>query len=168
MDGKTLQRDRKYTWEEIRNHNTATDCWIVIDGKVYDVSKWLKYHPGGILPLLYSAGEDCSGVFKAFHPFSWIREKRLPPFYIGDICEPENAEAKESIISAELDKIHKEIVEEGGYETFCKLNISISPYCHMSFISLHILFRVSSQICLVIFLTRDTFKVISKRCEKLL
>lgn len=123
MDGKT--RDgRKYTWQEVHRHNTATDCWIVIDGKVYDVTKWIKYHPGGALPLLYSAGEDCSSVFKAFHPFSWIREKRLPLFYIGDISDPREDGVKGSVISRELDKIHDEIVKEGGYETYCKLNIT--------------------------------------------
>ena len=120
MDGKTHEC-RKYTWEEVRRHNTATDCWVVIDGKVYNVNKWLKHHPGGILPLLYSAAQDCSSVFKAFHPFSWIREKRLPPFYIGDISEPDKEGVKESEISIELDKIQEEIVKEGGYETHCKL-----------------------------------------------
>jgi cytochrome b involved in lipid metabolism len=131
MDGKTLD-GRKYTWQEIRRHNTATDCWIVIEGKVYDVSKWLKYHPGGTLPLLYSAGQDCSSVFKAFHPFSWIREKRLPPFYIGDVSEPDNEGVKESEISSELDKIQEEIVKEGGYQTYCKLNITFYQIyrCH--------------------------------------
>lgn len=125
MDGKT-RGSRKYTLQEVRCHNTATDCWIIIDGKVYDVSKWLKYHPGGVLPLLYSAGQDCSRVFKAFHPFSWVREKRLPPFYIGDICEPDNDSAKESAISSELDEIHREIAEEGGYKTYCKWDIYIA------------------------------------------
>ena len=122
MDGKTRDR-RIYTWQEACSHNTATDCWIVIDKKVYDVSKWLKYHPGGVLPLLYSAGQDCSSVFKAFHPSSWIAEKRLPQFYIGDINELDTELVKESEITCELDKIHEEIVKEGGYETYCKLNI---------------------------------------------
>lgn len=121
MVGKTREVC-KYTWKEVRCHNTATDCWVVIDGKVYDVSKWLKYHPGGILPLLYSAGQDCSRVFKAFHPFSWIKEKRLPAFYIGDICEAEKQDERKSVISKDLEEIHRQIMEEGGYKTYCKLN----------------------------------------------
>ena len=127
MDGKTRDR-RSYTWQEVRSHNTATDCWIVIDKKVYDVSKWLKHHPGGALPLLYSAGQDCSRAFTAFHPFSWIREKRLPLFYIGDLKELDTEVTEESEITCELDKIHEEIVKEGGYETHCKLNIFSSSH----------------------------------------
>ena len=119
MNGKT-QRGQKYSLDEIRRHNTATDCWIVIDGKVYDVSKWIKHHPGGLLPLLYSAGQDCSAVFNAFHPVPSIRDKQLPIFYIGDVEEPEKYTIEESSISSELQRIHDEVVKEGGYETYRK------------------------------------------------
>lgn len=117
--GKTLRR-RNYSLEEIRRHNTEADCWVIIDKKVYDVTKWLKHHPGGILPLVYSSGEDCSSVFKAFHPFAWIRKKHLPVFYIGDVEEPDSCVVEKTSISSELERIDKEIVLEGGYDTHCK------------------------------------------------
>jgi predicted heme/steroid binding protein len=170
MDGKTLDC-RKYTWQEVRRHNTATDCWIVIDGKVYNVSKWLKCHPGGALPLLHSAGQDCSSVFKSFHPFSWIREKRLPPFYIGDISEPDNEEAKESVISSELDKIHEEVVKEGGYETYCKCTSSINrlhrrrPAFLINHIFMHIFRPVVCCIIFEIWQIRNTKKALFNNSE---
>lgn len=38
---------RKITWEELEKHNTPDDAWIGLNGNVYDVTKWTKFHPGG-------------------------------------------------------------------------------------------------------------------------
>lgn len=64
-------------------HNSLADGkhWIVIDGTVYDVSRWFKSHPGGKLVLLHSVGRDVSEAFEAYHP-SWVRQ-RLTAFKVG-------------------------------------------------------------------------------------
>ena len=36
---------RDISLEEVAKHNTDGDCWVVIDGIVYDLSKFLKEHP---------------------------------------------------------------------------------------------------------------------------
>jgi cytochrome b involved in lipid metabolism len=36
----------KFTREEVAKHCTKEDCWIIIHGKVYDVSEWILFHPG--------------------------------------------------------------------------------------------------------------------------
>jgi len=76
---------RYITAEEVAKHNTETDCWIIIKGKVYDVNAYLKTgaHPGGNASITMNAGEDTTEDFEAVHSSkAW---KQLEPFYIGDL-----------------------------------------------------------------------------------
>ena len=45
-----------YDAADIKKHNNARDCWIVVEGKVYDVTDFLKDHPGGPAVILKYAG----------------------------------------------------------------------------------------------------------------
>ena len=55
----------QFTWEEIYRHSNKKDRWIVIDNRVYDVTKWLK-HPGGQMVLNHYAGQDASVRMRIF------------------------------------------------------------------------------------------------------
>jgi len=57
-----------YTLEEVAKHNTKADCWVVLDGKVLDVTKFLGEHPGGELAILTFAGKDATEEFNMIHP----------------------------------------------------------------------------------------------------
>jgi cytochrome b involved in lipid metabolism len=52
-----------FTEEEVSKHNKRDDCWLIIDGKVYDVTKYIDEHVGGDA-ILRNAGKDSS---KGFH-----------------------------------------------------------------------------------------------------
>jgi cytochrome b involved in lipid metabolism len=47
---------KTFTAEEVAKHNKAGDCWIIIEGKVFDLSKFLSEHPGGSKVVLKVAG----------------------------------------------------------------------------------------------------------------
>ncbi|KAI1468212.1 FMN-dependent dehydrogenase-domain-containing protein [Daldinia caldariorum] len=52
---------------ELAKHNTASSCWIVVDGKVYDVTPYLEHHPGGAAILVKQGGTDATAEFRTIH-----------------------------------------------------------------------------------------------------
>jgi len=63
----TAELRRLIPMSEIRKHNTKEDCWVVIDGRVFDMTAYLKDHPGGVCPVLLKSGEDASKEYYAIH-----------------------------------------------------------------------------------------------------
>lgn len=68
---------------ELARHNTAEDCWTVINGKVYSISSYLSFHPGGAKILIdKSSGQDSTVLFNRYH--RWISvEKMLETCLVG-------------------------------------------------------------------------------------
>ena len=55
------------TEEEVAQHNTREQCWVIIDGRVYDFSSFLADHPGGVRSILCHAGRNAPAVFHDVH-----------------------------------------------------------------------------------------------------
>ncbi|KPA76287.1 hypothetical protein ABB37_08016 [Leptomonas pyrrhocoris] len=64
---------QRYTRDEVAQHRTADDLWIVIDGNVLDVSLFIHQHPGGLVLLDGAGGQDMATVFARFHHPSSVR-----------------------------------------------------------------------------------------------
>ncbi len=56
-----------FTADEVAKHNTFGDLWLIVDNKVYDVSKFANVHPGGKHILLDVPNNDATEYFYAFH-----------------------------------------------------------------------------------------------------
>eukprot|EP01084_Bolivina_argentea_P138971 244534_1 len=54
--------------DEVLKHNTIEDCWIVFYDKVYDLSSFLPFHPGGIPIIAAHAGKVATSIFEQVHP----------------------------------------------------------------------------------------------------
>jgi len=63
----TVALRNQFTLQEISKHKDNKSCWIIIDGKVYDVTGFLKEHPGGPQPILLNGGQDASIEFHSIH-----------------------------------------------------------------------------------------------------
>ena len=58
---------RDVTLAELQSHNTRGDCWLCVHGVVYDVSRFMPYHPGGTKIIEQYAGRDCTPAYMRNH-----------------------------------------------------------------------------------------------------
>jgi predicted heme/steroid binding protein len=86
---------KQFSVEEVAQHNKAGDCWIVIDNKVFDVSNFLKEHPGGSKVVLKLAGKDATKEFKQLHAPD-VLTKYAPQLCIGEIAVKSESKQKDS------------------------------------------------------------------------
>jgi len=76
------------TAEEIGKHNSANDCWMIIEGKVYDLTNYLSVHPGGAGAMIPYCGKDGSQGFATKDkgtPHSQNAANLLNSFYLGNV-----------------------------------------------------------------------------------
>ena len=52
----TATTAKTFALEECKKHITERSCWLIIHGKVYDVTDFLEEHPGGYDIVVASAG----------------------------------------------------------------------------------------------------------------
>lgn len=58
-----------------RNGRKGADAWSVYSGRVYNVTPYLKFHPGGEGELLRGAGKDATKIFGEVHP--WVNYETM-------------------------------------------------------------------------------------------
>ncbi|KAF9911854.1 hypothetical protein BX616_010468 [Lobosporangium transversale] len=60
----------RYTLSDIKAHNKPDDAWTVLNGKVYNITPYLPFHPGGEKELMRCAGRDGTRLFNLTH--KWV------------------------------------------------------------------------------------------------
>ena len=100
---------RQITAEEVAKHNSAESCWVIIHGKVYDLTSFLPAHPGGQKIILKEAGKDGSKAFDAIHSIDVIERLLKPENCLGEIVE--SAEAKKIRQLEKSTKLETELQE---------------------------------------------------------
>lgn len=120
--GVPLRRDILHT--EVKFHNKPYDGWIILRGKVYNVSPYLAYHPGGEEIMHSSLGKDATVLFDKYH--QWVNiDSLIGPLLMGTllvekgekrgsrstILEDEQVDAEGSF--EDSDSVHEDVVEDG-------------------------------------------------------
>lgn len=85
---------RTITTKEVNLHNTRDNIWIIIKNKVYDVTNFLKDHPGGVDILLVQAGQDGSDAFEDVGHSADAKDL-MKTFLIGELPESERIAEKQ-------------------------------------------------------------------------
>ncbi len=52
-----------FTASDIASHTSTSDCWVSLDGNVYDLSAYLTVHPGGVSAIANQCGHDATSAF---------------------------------------------------------------------------------------------------------
>ena len=82
----------QYTWENIDNNSSQSDL-VVIHGQVFDLTNFIRYHPGGTKVIEHYGNQDATEAFIAFHKEFDKVFKYSKIYKIGDI-DPTTKHAK--------------------------------------------------------------------------
>ncbi|CAD7960377.1 unnamed protein product [Amoebophrya sp. A25] len=135
-----------FSAEEVAKHNKLGDLWLIIEDKVYDVSKFANVHPGGKTILLDIVGNEATQHFYAFHRTE-VLEKYHSKLCIGTVEGAKPAKAfqpdakKVDVLTAPVEELRKHpLISKTPFgESASMKKYYASPYMNDS----HLRFRLA-------------------------
>ncbi|NVN97063.1 cytochrome b5 domain-containing protein, partial [Candidatus Nomurabacteria bacterium] len=80
---------------EIAKHNNSSDCFLLISGKVYNITSFFGSHPGGNATMAATCGTDATAAYYTKDPYatstsggrghSSNAQSMLASYYVGDL-----------------------------------------------------------------------------------
>ena len=91
------EQAKTFTMNEVAQHDSKEDCWAIISGDVYDLTKFINRHPGGD-EILRACGSDATTLFNSRQtddgqpvgtgtPHSKAASEQLAKLKIGTLAE---------------------------------------------------------------------------------
>ena len=74
-----------FTLAQVSERNSAAECWVAIDGGVYDLTQWIRSHPGGSGAILNLCGKDGSASFTSQHGGQARPSSTLDGYYLAPL-----------------------------------------------------------------------------------
>lgn len=105
--GNDYNANKNFTLEDVAQHNSEESCWVVHDNVVYDVTDFLRKHPGGSGIILDYAGTEISfNDFPSnhYHKHSGYAIKKLKAMKIGTIAQDRSPKKGRRSIHAPVDQ----------------------------------------------------------------
>jgi cytochrome b involved in lipid metabolism len=73
------------TLARVKENNTASSCWSIINGNVYNLTTWISSHPGGKSAITSLCGIDGTAAFNSQHRNESRPESRLASYLLGKL-----------------------------------------------------------------------------------
>lgn len=105
------------TNSEIKAHNLKSDCWSIVNGNVYNLTTFVKSHPGGASVIANICGKDGSKAFVNQHNTQGKPNKVLSSFLLGPVGASITAEAGKKVIEPPVAGKGDESDEESDEES---------------------------------------------------
>jgi cytochrome b involved in lipid metabolism len=70
---------------EVAKNNSRSSCWVIIDGSVYDLTKWIAQHPGGASNILNLCGSDGTSAFEGMHGGAARPSSTLQGYFFAEL-----------------------------------------------------------------------------------
>lgn len=58
---------KQFSMQDVSKHTSANDCYLSINGGVYDVTSYINYHPGGRRIITSRCGTEVTNIFARIH-----------------------------------------------------------------------------------------------------
>ena len=79
---------------ELLKHNSGKSCWLLISGKIYDVTNFINLHPGNAKTIVSNCGQDATQAYDTKDgkgkPHSGNANAMLADYYIGNLNQSLN------------------------------------------------------------------------------
>jgi len=85
-----VRAERPIALAEVTLHASSTDCWMAIDGKVYDLTAYLPEHPSNPSVIVPWCGREASEAYRTKtrgRRHSPEADRLLPAYRIGVVAE---------------------------------------------------------------------------------
>lgn len=100
---------------EVAKHNLASDCWVIVNDKVYNLTSFASLHSGGSTAIDYNCGKDGTMAYNTKGGSGAHRQgdlNILANYYVGDLGQT----VTQQTIQQNLQKINSVPAQNRGNE----------------------------------------------------
>ncbi|KAF8806216.1 cytochrome b5 [Phlegmacium glaucopus] len=110
------------TLDELRANNSREKFYILVHGKVYNVTKFMDEHPGGDEVILAEGGQDAT---EAFEDVGHSDEARalLPGMLVGDFEQDSGIKLKSGAAAAQAKRVSGAVEQSSNLMYFLPLGL---------------------------------------------